>query len=95
MIVNRRTFVAARGQLDAPLSALREEVGKAPHAARLYAPSIGAFDTIAVELEFESLAEYEQFIGPYFARLAETGFFERWNQMTVSGGENAIWELVS
>jgi len=95
MIVNRRTFVAARGQLDAALAALRAELGSAPHAARLYAPSIGAFDTIAVELEFESLAEYEQFIGPYFARLAETRFFERWNQITAIGGENTIWELVT
>jgi hypothetical protein len=94
MIVDRRTFIVDRGRMETAVGMLTAQRADAPHAYRIYTPIIGPFDRITVELEFESLAELEQFWNGWFARPETATFFERWHQLSLSGGENTVWQLV-
>ena len=69
MLVNRRTWVVKRGRMREALELFKVE-GKRIDShtpMRLYAPNIGSFDLLALELEFESLEAYEKNIGAYYA----------------------------
>jgi hypothetical protein len=96
MIVNRRTFIAKRGCLDAAAKMVVEELSKndPPIPYRVYTANIAPFDSIAVEWEFEDLAAYEKAWTNWFARPETPEFMEKWNELTESGGKNEIWDLV-
>lgn len=97
MIVNRRTFIVKRGCLEdarALAMSLREfEQIRKLSAYRLYLPNIGAFDQIAMEAEFESLEEYEAWWNEWASSPEAAAFFEKWFDLTETGGVNEIWTL--
>ncbi len=72
------------------LVANREQIG-APY--RIYVPSIDTFDKVSIEVEFESLEEYEKGWAEWFARPETAAFVEKWSDLTESGGHNEIWTL--
>jgi LPS sulfotransferase NodH len=95
MIVNRRTFIVKRGRLEEVVALIMAEtkrVGQTP-VVRLYLPEIAAFDQIAMEWEFENLAEYQRFWEEWFASPQGVAFLEKWNDLTETGGANEIWTL--
>jgi hypothetical protein len=96
MLVNRRTFLVRRGCFDEAVAMMVAEVQRVgiPHACRLYVPEIGPFSTVVLEVEFESLAEYEEFWAEYFASAEGVAFNEKWGEVTESAGTNEVWELV-
>jgi hypothetical protein len=61
---------------------------------RLYAPSIGGFDLLAFESEYESLEAYEKDMAEYYASPEATAFQEKLYELTEVGGGDEFWVLV-
>jgi hypothetical protein len=93
-LVNRRTFVAKRGCLDEVVQLLKAagEKTNLPHRYRLYVSNLGPFDTLALEIEVENLAEYERVWTAIGERIAPE-VWEKWSALTETGGANEIWTL--
>ena len=95
MITNRRTFVAHHGQSEAAIDLLRSEARTIdwPHGLRFYSDSITTFNTVVMEADYDNLAQYEAMWNEWFSRPTTPAFFEKWIQLTQTGGKNEIFEL--
>ena len=98
MVMNRRTSIVKRGRMQEAatlLKALAEKLQSTnPRAYRIYVPEFAPFDVLCIEVDFDSLAEYQQYWAEYFAQPETTAFLERWYELTDTGGTNELWELV-
>jgi hypothetical protein len=95
MLVNRRTFIVKKKRMGEAV-ALLVDYAKAielPHARRIYASQIGPFDTIAIEMEFENMEEFEKVVAEASARPEWDEFAKKLDELTVPGGSNEIWML--
>lgn len=93
MIVDRRTFVAKRGHFAEAVALMVAEMERSNITGRIYVPETGLFDTIAVELEFEGLQEYERIWAEYFTSPEAAPFLEKLSEITETGGTSQIWRL--
>ena len=99
MIVNRRTFTVKPGRMQEAVesvvkeTAAEKERGGYSGTVRIYTSSIGQFDQLAVEWEYESLAEYEKAWAEWGARPTTAEFMEKWIELVKAGGINEIWDL--
>ena len=99
MIVNRRTFNVKQGRSQEAVELLAGEIaaekerGGYSGTTRIYTSSIGQFDQVAVEWEYEDLAEYEKGWAEWEARPTTARVMEKWLELTKSGGTNEIWDL--
>ena len=98
MIVDRRTFIYKRGRRNDAVAVLKEMLQLATSkfkglTGRIYTPSIGPFDTLAMEGEYESLAEYERIQAEFFALPEVALLMEKWLEATETGGTHEIWDL--
>ena len=92
MIVSRRAFTVKKGRTAEVLEWLSERLSPA-HTRRICTSQFGTFDTLMVEEDFESLEELERTWAGW-RTLPEWGpFFEKWNELTDTGGTNEIWQL--
>jgi hypothetical protein len=73
--------------------AAESERGGMSGPVRVYTSSIGTFDQMAVEWEYEDLAEYEKRWAEWGARPTTTAFIQKWLELTKGGGSNEIWDL--
>jgi hypothetical protein len=55
---------------------------------------MGTYDTVALEAEFESLAELEQWQSEFLAAPENAGFIENLDELTERGGTAEVWTLV-
>jgi hypothetical protein len=94
MYVNRRTYIAQKGKLEEAANFEKEFIQRMgpAHAHRVYVSEVGPFDTLAEELEFETLAEYERFIAEVMSK-ATAEDLAKWDSLTLTGGINEIWQL--
>jgi hypothetical protein len=96
MIVNRRTFIAKKGRMEEAIGSVKEAFDKfmpSSVSRRYYSSNIAPLDTFGVEIECESLAEYERIVAEYFARVTPD-IWAKWFELTEIGGTNEIWDLV-
>ena|SRR5437867_826346 len=102
MLVNRRTFLVKKPYFEEALARLVEYHHLAklinPNVVgRVYASEMGPFDTIAYEIEIESLGAYEQAVAEFYANPAVASrvpeWAKRWQEITEPGGMNEIWRL--
>jgi hypothetical protein len=99
MIVNRRTFNVKQGCEQELVALVLEEIvatsedGSYTGTTRVYRSSIGAFDQLAVEWEYENLAEYEKGWAAWWERPTTAAFMQKFLELTKEGGTNEIWEL--
>jgi hypothetical protein len=94
MIVQRLTFLikgGRRGEVMQLAAAEREQTGG---THRIYLSYLGRYDTIAMEFEFEGLAEMEAFWDRWFATPEADAFLEKWNDLLEAERTNEIWTLV-
>jgi hypothetical protein len=98
MIVDRRTFRAKKGQKHEAAAVLKEvaklftaKVKDVP--IRIYHSHMGTFDTVAMEVEYESLAEYERLMYSFFALPEMAPLMKKWNEVTETGGTHEMWGL--
>lgn len=97
MIVERHVYIAKPGRIGDMLDHLRRQLANKnnpwPHDVRIYQNRIGPFDCVAVELESESLAAYEE----TWTRWTSVAFTEEmnleWRELKESGGQNEIWTV--
>jgi len=99
MLVNRRTFAAKKGRMDDAVAVLKEAAelinrSLSDATCRICRSDIGPFDTLAIEVEYESLAEYHRLATEYFASPEMASLLDKWNEVAETGGTNDIWTLV-
>jgi len=63
-------------------------------AYRGYLARTGYNKTIALEYEFESLADWEAFLPQLFALPANAEAFRRWDELVPNGATVEIWDLL-
>ena len=98
MIVNHRTLNVKPGRTQEAVELITAEIAADRErgysgAVRIYTPSIGRFDQLAVEWEYEDLAEYEKGWAEWRAQPTTAEFMKKWLQLTKGGGINEIWDL--
>ena len=94
MIVQRLTFRVRGGQRMAAAElaiAERERVGG---THRIYLSYLGRYDTIAMEFDFEDLAEMETFWSEWFATPESAAFLKQWNDLLQARRTNEVWTLI-
>jgi hypothetical protein len=96
MIVGRDTLIVKRGCSGKIIELIKAEIAKSSegHKFRLYVPVIGKDDSIAVEGEYESLAEYEKFWNIFNAKPETAEYYKNLLELTETGGWTEIWYLV-
>lgn len=92
-IINRRTYVADRGKFQEAIELLRGATKDARYKYRICSSYYGAFDAIALEVEFESVAQMEEAWAEVNAQPAMAEFLNKWYAATFSGGSNEVWSL--
>ena len=91
MYINRRTFNTKQGKQKEAVALLLEAQALIPEQPmRMSTPVFGPFDTLAVEFEFATLADYERFWAELWERpdFAET--LGRWGKLIDTGGSNEV-----
>jgi hypothetical protein len=73
--------------------------GKMPESSvlrgwRVYASRTGAGNTIALEWEFESLANWEEFSAQFFAMPENAEVFRKWLEIEPSSETTEVWEVI-
>jgi len=95
MIVNRRTFIAKKGHMDEAIAMMKRIWAEMDpqRRVRFYRSSLGPFDTIVWEAEYDSLTEYDKAMAAVDPRwMAEN--LPKWHAVTEVGGANEIWDVV-
>ncbi len=70
----------------------------APHAWRVYTHGIGPRDTVVMEMEFETLAEFEPLFNSHLTGSfgpQDTPEIKWWAEVGVPGGTDEVWYLVA
>lgn len=96
MIVDRRVFYLKFADADRAIRMAVEELNrmKWDRPSRLHRAKTGRFATLALEMEFESLAEYEKFWADWDASPESSAFQEKWNDVNETGGSHELWQIV-
>ena len=97
MIVDRRTWDIAFGQADKAIELLKAEIEAAQKAGqigsyRMYVSRIGQWGQVAVEYEFETLAEQEAFWAAW--RPKHPSFIKEWFALNRGNIQIEIWDMV-
>jgi hypothetical protein len=92
-VINRRTFMAEQGKLEGALAILREGTKGSQYKYRIYSSYYGTFDTLALEIEFESVAQMEAAWAEINARPEMADLMAKWYTATQAGGANEVWML--
>jgi len=93
MIVWRNEFSIKPGRGDEALALVKEWVGS-DHPVRIYEDLAGPTFTLAVEMEFESMAEQERFSTEWVATPEFAAFYEKWCELIRGPGCREFWVLV-
>lgn len=95
MIVERHLYIAKSSRIDDMLEHLRRLFARHPwpNAVRVYRSRVGSFDHIAVELESESLATYEETWTRWTSVAFTDEMTQEWHELKESGGRNEIWTV--
>ena len=92
-IINRRMFVAERGKSQEAIELLCQTAKGSRYPYRICSSYYGAFDAIALEVEFESIAQMEEAWAEINAQPGMAEFMTQWYAATKSGGANEVWIL--
>ncbi len=92
MYINRRTFSTKHGKQEQAVALLIEAQALIPEqVVRIATSEFGQLDSLAVEFDFATLADYERFWTELFESpdFAET--LGRWAELIEIGGSNELW----
>jgi hypothetical protein len=95
MIVQRVTTRVKPGNEEHVVEMLKaaRAANENPSRMRIYSPNIGPFNFVSFEIEFEKLAEYDEFWTEWNARPETAAFMGKWNELVDIGGANEVWTL--
>jgi hypothetical protein len=94
MIVARNEFAIKPGFTEQAMALLKEEAVRLDTPVRIYVDLADPTFTVAVEMEFESMAEQERFSAEWVATPEFAAFFEKWCGFLRGPGCREFWELV-
>lgn len=97
MVVIRMSWHVDSPHMDEALKAMRASKppkGSVLRGGRLYRARTGHHNTLAVEWEFDSLADWETFSAQLFASPENAPFFRRWAELAPLGSTTEVWNLV-
>ncbi len=97
MIVERRTFNAKPGFAGDMVNHLRSLLDKYtfPGTVRLYCSKVGMFNQVAVELEGESLAAYDDTFNQWASVAFTPEIRDQWITLEDSGAKNEFWSIAN
>jgi hypothetical protein len=77
------------------IALIKEEMEASGHGvvSRIYSPDIGEFDKVVHEMEFQDMAERQEFWDRWRATRATPEFWQKFNKLRRPGGRVAIWRL--
>ena len=95
MYINRRTFSVVKGRDEDAVEILRTGANHLDWVPtfRILTSHFGTFGLVQLELEFESLADYERFWTAFGDAPETEGVMARWLAVVEQGGTNDIWEV--
>ena len=96
MIVVRLPYTVKRGRMDEAVALAKENMPLYPDLTeRVYGSYFGAPpQTIAIELEFESLAAFERWETDWDARPESESWNAKWREVSEGVGVSEIWDLM-
>ena len=94
MLVQRLIFNAKPGAMPKLAELLQAERARTGRAYRIYTSHIGEHDRIAIEFDWEGLAELEQFWAQWMASPEGISFMQEFDAQRERGAINEIWVLV-
>jgi hypothetical protein len=96
MLVNRFTRIVKKGHFDEAVEFIKSEIERFPtsHATRVYSGYAAPTDTLVMEFEFENLEELGKHWENWFADPESAKYREKINELTETGGDNEIWNLI-
>ena len=92
MYVNRRTFTV-RKQEEAVALLQKARTLISGQTARILISEFGPFDTMAIEFEFATLTDYEQFWSGLGDVPGMANILEQWNELIEGGKLNELWRV--
>jgi len=99
MFVFRAERLVKKDKTKEVAERIAEWLGKsAPHAWRVYTQGIGPRDTVVLEMEFETLAEFEPMFESHLKGSfgpQDTPEVKWWAEAGVPGGVDEIWYLMA
>ena len=95
MIIDRIHFNVARGfgNVSKAAELMSTELKRMGLKGRVLTPKVAPYNTLAVELEYESLAERERIWDEYMGSQEWRSFFTEFNEVIEAGGTHEIWDV--
>ncbi len=94
MYINRRTFTTKHGKQQEIIALIMETQASIPEqSVRITTPEFGPFDTLALEFDFATLADYERFWTEFFERPETAEMMAQWDELVETGGSNELWRV--
>ena len=95
MIVGRVSARVKFGRMEEAVALVKAEWQRypLPHATRIYTSNLGPTDTLVLEFEFESMAEYEKFFAGWGADPGTAVYAQGVGELLDPGGTSEIWDL--
>jgi hypothetical protein len=96
MIVDRWVWTVKLQHRDEFVELLKAEVARsARHATRIYTGNIGPLiNTVAMEIEFEDLQDYEELWTEWFADPEAAEYMQRTDELETIDERHEVWTLV-
>jgi hypothetical protein len=91
MIVNRREFNIEVGHVEDAIAWMKAL--QFPKPIRIVTSLSGPFNVLAIEIEFESLAESERLMAEWAGRSDSAQLLAKWHEINKSG-VNEYWQVV-
>lgn len=92
-VINRRTFLTEHGKFQEAIDILREGAKGIQYKYRICSSHYGTFDSLVLEMEFESIAQMEAAWTEINARTEMANIMSKWYIATQPGGTNEVWML--
>ena len=93
MYVNRRAYKILPKNYDKVKKLLLAERERVGGTFKICTSSFGPYDTILVDIEFESYEAYQKFSSSYPATPESVQFVEKMNPLIETGGTNEFWHV--
>lgn len=93
MIVQRINAQIKNGKLDEALEMVKEARRRWPFPGRLYSSIYGTFNTVVLDFDAENQAELDKYWEKTWADEEWGPFIAKWDELTVSGSTNELWNL--
>jgi hypothetical protein len=95
MIVERRTYSVNLGSTQDLVNLIKEEMRALGGnvVSRIYRPIAAPLDLVVHEMQFEDMAEREEFWAKWTDERATPAFWEKWHKLHRPGGHVEFWRL--